>query len=115
MFEPVELNNILIAGIAGALVVLFGALYALAFALGRLNRMPWLTGLAYLFFALLTVSVFVLANTLNLNGIWQAVTATLLAGYLMAPHGIWKLCTGTHSGADESPAPTLHATGENHE
>jgi ABC-type glycerol-3-phosphate transport system permease component len=96
MFEPVEINDILISVMAGALVVMFGALYALAFAIGRLHGSRIIVRLAYLFFAMLVVSALTLAATLHLTGIWQIVTAVILAGYLLAPHAIWKLCVGTH-------------------
>lgn len=96
MFEPVELNDILVSVIAGALVVLFGALYALAFALGRLNCSKVLTRLGYGFFVLLTIAALILADKLRLTGFWQMVTVLILAGYLLAPHAIWHLCVGTH-------------------
>jgi ABC-type glycerol-3-phosphate transport system permease component len=113
MFEPVELNNILISVIAGALVVLFGALYALTFAFGRLTGRIVLTGLAYGFFALLAVAVLILADALRLTGFWQLITAVILGGYLLAPHAIWKLCAGTHP---EQPVDrAMQATGEIHE
>ena len=113
MFEPVELNDILISAIAGALVVLFGALYALAFAFGRLNDSKGLTGLAYGFFALLAIAALILADALRLTGFWQLVTAVILAGYLLAPHAIWKLCAGTHP--ERLAGRAMHATGEIHE
>lgn len=96
MFEPVEINDILISVMAGALVVMFGAMYAMAFAVGRLNGSKNLTRMAYGFFALLAMAALVLADTLHLTGIWQIVTVVILAGYLLAPHAIWKLCVGTH-------------------
>ena len=117
MFEPVEIDDILISVIAGALVVLFGALYALAFALGRLNDSQTLTRVAYGFFVLLAVAALILADALHLTGWWQLITVTILAGYLLAPHGIWKLCAGTHpqrlvAGAMQA---TGNITGETHE
>ncbi len=96
----------MIAVIAGALVVLMGALYAVLFAFGRLWNKTILLVLAYSSFGLLTASVLVLANTLNLNGTWQLVSVTLLLGYLLAPQAIWQLSVGTHASTDESePAP----------
>ncbi len=89
MFEPVELKDLMLAVIAGAMVVLLGALYALAFAMGKLNKKRWLIGIAYGIFAGLSVSVFALAQALNLNGYWHVVTATMLIGYLLAPQAIW--------------------------
>jgi multidrug transporter EmrE-like cation transporter len=100
VFEPVELQDLMVAVIAGAMVVVFGALYALAFAMGRLNKKRWLIGIAYSIFAGLGVSVFALAQALNLNGYWHVVTATMLIGYLLAPQAIWKLSVGTHTASD---------------
>jgi ABC-type glycerol-3-phosphate transport system permease component len=113
MFEPVDLNDILISVIAGALVVLFGALYALAFALGRLSGRRDLVCLGYGFFALLVVAALTLADALHLTGIWQVVTAVILAGYLLAPHAIWKLCAGTHP--ERLKGPVTQAKGDIHE
>lgn len=96
MFEPVDLQNILISLIAGALVVMFGAAYALAFAMGKINKRPGLLLAAYGAYAALSVSVFVLAYTLKLNGIWWGVTLIMLIGYLLAPQAIWKLSVKTH-------------------
>ena len=113
MFEPVELNDILISVIAGALVVVFGALYALTFAFGRLTGRKILTASAYGFFTLLAIAVLVLADALRLTGLWLLITAVILAGYLLAPHAIWKLCAGTHP---EQPVDrAIQATGEIHE
>ncbi len=100
MFEPVEIQNILVATMAGALVVMFGALYALGFAMGKLNKQPGMLRAAYGAYAALSVSVFVLAYTLNLNGIWWGVTLTMLIGYLLAPQAIWKLSVKTHEFSD---------------
>lgn len=100
MFEPVDLQNILVSLIAGALVVMFGALYALAFAMGKVNKRPGMLRAAYGAYAALSVSVLVLAYTLNLNGIWWGVTLIMLIGYLLAPQAIWKLSVKTHEFSD---------------
>jgi ABC-type glycerol-3-phosphate transport system permease component len=100
VYEPVELNDFMAAVIAGASVVLFGALYAFSFAMAKLNKGWWLFVLAYCLFAALSVSVFVLAQALNLNGYWQIVTVAMLLGYLIAPQAIWKLSVGTHKASD---------------
>ena len=94
--EPVGLNDLLIAVMAGALVVLFGALYALTFAFGRLYGKVSLVLLAYGFFALLAACVFVLASALHLNGFWEMLVVVLLVGYLVAPRLIWRLSLATH-------------------
>jgi hypothetical protein len=93
----------MLATMAGAMVVLAGALYAAVFAIGKLAGNSSLVRLSYLFYGVLVVSVLVLARTLEFSGLWNLLAVTLLAGYLIAPHAIWKLCVGTHadSGHDE--------------
>ncbi len=94
--DPVGLNDILIAVMAGALVVLFGALYAGALAFGRLYGKAGLVLVAYGFFALLAACVFVLSSALHLTGGWEMLVVLLLGGYLIAPHLIWRLSLATH-------------------
>jgi hypothetical protein len=94
--QAVEVNSIMLATMAGAMVVLAGALYAAVYAIGKLADSVSLVRLSYLFYAFLVVSVLVLARTLNFSGIWNWVAAVMLAGYLIAPQGIWRLCVGTH-------------------
>jgi len=100
MVEPVGAQDIMIAAMAGAMVIMFGAGYAFAFAMGRLNKKRSLIGVAYGMYVCLAVCVFVLAYALNLNGSWWAVTITMLVGYLLAPQAIWKLSVGTHEGSE---------------
>ncbi|MCP4924993.1 MAG: hypothetical protein GY916_03510 [Gammaproteobacteria bacterium] len=102
MFEPVALKDFMVAVIAGAMVVLFGALYAFTFAMAKLNKKRWLLGLAYGAFAGLGGSVLLLAQALNLNGHWQVIIVVMLLGYLIAPQAIWKLSVGTHNESDTS-------------
>ncbi len=105
--EPVLLSDLFLAVIAGALLIMCGALYAATLALARLNRRRDLAILAYLFFAGLAACVVVLARALHLSGFWELLVGLLLAGYLVAPHLIWKLSVATHADegeADEAPA-----------
>ncbi len=104
MIEPVELQNFFIAFFSAAMVIVTGALYALLFAWSRVHQRPWVMPLAYVAYALLVVSVLVLAQVMNLNGFWWIVVLTMLVGYLLAPHGIWRLCVGTH-GKEHGSAP----------
>ncbi|MGB5211629.1 MAG: hypothetical protein WBP60_14005 [Gammaproteobacteria bacterium] len=109
MIEPVAVNDIMAAAIAGALIILFGAAYALLFAVSRLRGQGRLMIVAYLAYGLLAFCVLVLARTLNLEGLWQSVTAVMLVGYLVAPRLIWNLCVGTHpphAAADKVPPAT---------
>ena len=100
MVEPVGVQDIMLAAMAGAMVVMFGAAYAFAFAMAKLNNKRSLMGVAYGTYVGLVISVFVLAYALNLNGRWWAVTITMLVGYLLAPQAIWKLSVGTHEDSD---------------
>ena len=102
MIEPVELQNFFITFFSAAMVVILGALYALLFALSRIHKLSKLMPFAYAAYAGLFISVWVLAYATNLNGYWQIVVAAMLIGYLLAPHGIWHLCVGTHA-AERDP------------
>jgi hypothetical protein len=102
LVEPVELSNFLVAVISGALVVVFGALYAAAFAFGKLYRKNSLIAAAYGIFGLLSAAVFALASALNLHGAWSALVVVLLAGYLEAPRFIWRLSVASHQHVERS-------------
>ena len=62
---------------------------------------------AYGAYAGLFCSVLALANATNLNGYWQIVVVTMLVGYLIAPHGIWHLCVGTHASDHETKSDSV--------
>jgi len=94
--QATAVNGILLATMAGALVVLAGALYAAVFAIGKLFDKPVLVRLSYLFYAVLVVAVLVLDRTLGFSGPWDLIVVVMLAGYLFAPQAIWKLCVVTH-------------------
>lgn len=108
MIEPVATQDLLAAAIAGALVVLFGAFYALFFALSRLHNKTSYSVAAYLSYAVLAAAVAVLMKTLNMTGIWQAVAAVMVVGYFAAPRMIWRLCVGTH--VSEHAEPVLQTS-----
>lgn len=101
--QATAVNGILLATMAGALVVLAGALYAAVFAIGKLFDNPALVKLSYLFYAVLVVAVLVLDRTLGFSGPWDLIVVVMLAGYLFAPQAIWKLCVVTHL-AEATPA-----------
>lgn len=109
MIEPVHLDDFFIAFFSAAMVIVAGALYALLFAFSRVHGYPRLMPLAYASYGVLALSVFALADALNLNGPWQGLVYVMLAGYLLAPHGVWRLCVGTHVHADEDPAGPVRA------
>ncbi len=99
MIEPVLLGNFFTVFFSAAMVIVFGALYALLFAYARAKDVPRAMPLAYSAYAGLFISVMVLANAANLlnNSFWTAIVVLMLVGYLLAPHAIWHLCVGTHA------------------
>ena len=101
MIEPASLANFFTIFFSSAMVILLGALYALLFAYSRIRGMPVLMPLAYLSYAGLSVSTLILAQAANLlsHPLWATVVVCMLLGYLLAPHGIWHLCVGTHAEA----------------
>ena len=96
MVNPVAIENIFAAALSGAMVIVFGGLYALFFAFARIRNSPRLRMGAYISYALLFASTLFLARYLNLDGMWRWVVLVMVVGYLLAPHAIWHLCVGTH-------------------
>ena len=76
--------------------VIAGAVYAACFAFGRLFSSLILMRVAYGCFALLIVTVYVLATSLQLGGIWNVLLLLLLVAYYLAPRMIWRLTAATH-------------------
>ncbi len=101
MIDPVEMQNFFMAFFSGAMVIMLGALYALLLAWGRIKSSPAFVVAAYITYVLLTVFVLVLADTMNFEGFWNLITAVMLVGYLLAPHGIWILSRDTHTHEQE--------------
>lgn len=106
MIEPVALADFFTVFFTAALVILCGGLYALLFAYARVKNVPRLMPLAYLSYGGLAVSALMLARAANLldSPFWSGVVVLMLIGYLVAPHGIWHLCVGTH-GEEDHDAP----------
>ena len=106
MLEPVKLANFFIVFFSAASVILFGASYALLFAWSRMRSRPRLMLLAYAAYAGLVFSVITLAFAANLfnTGFWTFIVFLMLIGYLLAPHGVWHLCVGTHLDEHEDEA-----------
>ncbi len=98
MIEPVALKDFFLTFFSAAMVILCGALYALLFAYARVKQRPRLMPLAYVAYLGLVAFVVVLALAANLfaTPFWTFIVALMLLGYLLAPHGIWHLCVGTH-------------------
>ena len=96
MIEPVDLDKFFIAFFSAAMIILMGACYAIFFTLHKLSQKQMYYLLAYLCYGLLAASVALLSDALHLKSYWQIVVWVMLFGYLLAPHGIWHLCRGTH-------------------
>lgn len=101
---------------AGAVIVLAGAAYALLYALARVHGRPALMSFAYLAYGLLVAAVAALAQAAHFSGLWSFIALLMLAGYLLAPHGVWRLCVGTHAssghGQDGASSPSCGRGGE---
>ena len=93
-------EQILLGALAGAAIVLSGALYALFFALGRLRGSQLLSRVAWVAYGMLVACTVLLTAVLDLGGPWRWIIAVLLVGYLAAPSAIWHLSVATH--ADEA-------------
>jgi hypothetical protein len=104
MLEPVKLANFFIVFFSAAMVILFGASYALLFAWSRVKHRRRLLLLAYTAYVGLFLSVITLAFAANLfnNAFWSFIVLLMLVGYLFAPHAIWRLCVGTHLADDNA-------------
>ncbi len=96
MIEPVELKDFFITFFASALIVLFGAGYAGLYAWSKLQGKRRLMAWALACYAGLSASTLVLAKAAHLNGEWRIRVYLMLAGYLLAPPGIWLLCAASH-------------------
>lgn len=113
MIDPVNLDDFFIAFFSAAMVILMGATYALLYAVSKIHHKRLATIGAYISYGLLVVSVFTLADALNLNGYWQTLVWLMLGGYLWAPHGIWHLCRSTHRATNENSINKLMVPKEN--
>jgi hypothetical protein len=102
--EPVAVQDFLLAVAAGGVIVLAGAVYALLFAVSRIQDRPALMPLAYAAYAVLAAAVFYLARAAHFSGFWTGIAVLMVVGYLLAPHGVWRLCVGTHE-AERGAAP----------
>jgi hypothetical protein len=107
--EPVALDHLLTAFVAGAAVILSGAAYALLFAWSRLRHRPRLMAPAYVAYGCLTAAVLTLAKVFHMGGFWAAVVVVMLAGYLVAPRIIWRLTV-----AIDGPAEGRHRPDSQH-
>ena len=94
--DPTEISMIATAAMAAGGIVFCGALYAIFYALGRQGDSRRFRRIGYASYAGLVVCAALLTGALDLRGIWLAVMAALLLGYLMAPPFIWRLCNAVH-------------------
>lgn len=102
MVEPVDVQQIATAALASGALVLFGALYAVLFALSRMRGQLNLSRYALFSYALLVVSAAVLGNALDAQGLWAVLIGVLLIGYFVAPRLIWRLNLAVHAEPDST-------------
>ena len=108
MTDADAMPNLILGALSAASVVMFGALYALLFAWGRLHRQRAVVRSSYAAFGALTLATFLLVSALGLADFWRLVIGVMLLGYLIAPHLIWQLCIGTHATRPGGEAPSAH-------
>lgn len=89
--------NMLTGALAGAMVVICGALYALFLAFARLRASRTFARLSVAAYVVLVVCALLLSSSLGLSPIWYVVVAVMLAGYWLAPRAIWHLTEATHA------------------
>jgi hypothetical protein len=95
--QPVDQAQLITAAAEAAAPILSGAGYALFSAWARLLRRRGFFLAAGASYALLFLATLVLAVALNLDGYWRVLVWLMLAGYLLAPPFVWRLCVGTHA------------------
>lgn len=111
MYEIIEARQILLAALAGAMVVVFGAVHAFFLALARLRRSRKFMNWAWVTYAAFFVAVMTLAWSLRLTGFWTWIVLVMLVGYLLAPRAIWRLSVATHPQHREASSGKTPETG----
>lgn len=91
-----DVNDLLVAGLSGAFVVLCGGSYAFFLACNLLHGRARERWLAYTSYLLLCAALLFLARSLHMGVGWRVIVAFLLLAYLVSPHLIWKLTQATH-------------------
>ena len=108
--DVVAADAIMRAVASGAGVVMAGSCYALFLGVAYYSgKKRWLLP-AYASYIGLIIAVVVLAQALNFTGYWWYLVATMLGGYLLAPHAIWHLCVCTHIAANHEEEPSTSPT-----
>lgn len=96
LIEPVALENFLVTFISAGLVIVAATGYAVCYALSQSRPHAYLRLIAYLCYAVLLTSLWVLSRSANFSDSWLLLSLLMAAGYFFAPIGIWHLCTRTH-------------------
>lgn len=112
MIQPVELQDFVLNFFAAASIILSGACYALLYAFAKLAGRPAFRRWAYAAYAVLAVSVWILAETAHLEGYWRALAMAMLIGYFAAPRAIFRLCAATHAAEEAEPFLPTHPSQE---
>jgi hypothetical protein len=103
MIDAVAPQDLVMTFTASALIVLFGAGYAAFFACSRITGRSRFTIAAGLCYIALACAVMMLSRAAHFDGSWRIVSAFMLLGYLLAPYGIWRLCTASHRTSQDKP------------
>ena len=88
-------QDVMVATLFGAGIVVCGAGYAIFLSLSRLSGLAAkrrsLNLAAFAWYGLLVLCVIGLASRLDLQGWWLGLVAAMLIGYFVAPRFIWRL------------------------
>lgn len=95
--DPGEIRNLLFAFFFAAMVIGWGALYAILITLARRLGRKGLGYAAIATYVALAVCVGALAWAANLTGPWRILVGLMLLGYYFMPRMILRLCEDTHA------------------
>ncbi len=94
--DAAHFRPIAIAALAAGGIVFSAAAYALSYAFWRQRTDARFLICAAASYLMLMFAAGVLQYQLQLTGIWVALIACLLIGYLISPALIWRLSAATH-------------------
>tara|TARA_Y100000389_G_scaffold66620_1_gene62777 strand:- start:236 stop:547 length:312 start_codon:yes stop_codon:yes gene_type:complete len=89
--------DLLGSAISGALVVLFGAGYALLFAFSQLKKSKGMLVSSFASYLCLVIAINYLLNALQMSGWGIGLIWFVILGYFLGPIFIWYLTLQTHN------------------
>jgi len=96
LIEPVAIEDFMATFLSAGLMIIAATGYAVCYALSQSRPQRYTRLIAYLSYAVLLISLWILSRSANFSDSWLLLSLLMAAGYLFAPIGIWHLCTRTH-------------------